>query len=201
MRKLVKFVFSISLLGLLCLMLGAPAAHADTLYQMNFTTTHGQPLTSGVIDCNDAACDTSITATTVWEGLTFTWSNTDLTTGLPSIGSLSNNISCSNTSSSAYAFQLLDGCDGLNGWYATVAGPSVGLATPSPFNFERFNDGANGSLDGGAQSGFGTFTLTLIPPTSAPEPITGVLMLMGLGLLGLIMVRRKRMARGQPLAG
>ncbi len=45
-----------------------------------------------------------------------------------------------------------------------------------------------------------TGATTLATPVATPEPGTGVLSMVGIGLLGLSMVRRRCMARGQPLA-
>jgi hypothetical protein len=128
----------------------------------------------------------------VWEGLTFNFSDAALTSGLEAdIVSVYPNCNAPD-GSSALAYQTLDSCSGYDGWDTIDFNGtwilSLDSGTPGGFT-EAFGAG---TPDDGAIASGGSF----VDPVSTAEPGSGVLMLGGLALLGL-MLMRKRIARGR----
>lgn len=86
-------------------------------------------------------------------------------------------------------------------WAVLAAGPEIiDESLNSPFDASIFlcntsliGSGCGASNVGGPPEGVASLT----PLTPTPEPATGGLMLNGVGLLGLLMVMRRRNARSQ----
>ena len=172
--------------------IGASSARADSISTFNFETTFGQAPTSGVIDCDSVGCPNSISATIVWEGLTFNFSDAAFTSGLqPDIIAIYPNCDAAD-GSSALAYQTLNSCSGYDGWNTIDFNGtwilSLDSGTPGGFT-EAFGVGTPD--DGAVESG-GSF----VDPVSTAEPGSGALVLSGLAMLGLMLVR-KRIAHGQ----
>jgi hypothetical protein len=167
----------------------ATTAEADTTSTMNFTTTSGQAPTSGVIDCDSPGCPNSIAATIDWEGLSFTFSDSTLTSGLEPDSYFMGYPTCNAADGpSALAYQSLNMCSGYDGWAtAELEDGSWVLAldsgTPGLFALET----GVGTPDENAVPSGGSFT----DPTSTPEPGSNVLMLTGLASLGLMLMRKR----------
>jgi hypothetical protein len=179
-------------LAVVCVAIGATTAHADSISTFNFETTFGQAPTSGVIDCDSAGCPNSITATIVWEGLTFDFSDAALTSGLEAdIISVYPNCNAPD-GSSALAYQTPDSCSGYDGWDTIDFNGTwiLSLDSGTPGGFTEAM--GVGTPDDGAIASGGSF----VDPASTAEPGSGVLTLGGLALLGL-MLMRKRIAQGR----
>jgi hypothetical protein len=179
-------------LAVVCVAIGATTAHADSISTFNFQTTFGEAPTSGVIDCDSAGCPNSITATILWEGLTFNFSDAALTSGLEAdIVSVYPNCNAPD-GSSALAYQTLDSCSGYDGWDTIDFNGTwiLSLDSGTPGGFTEAM--GVGTPDDGAIASGGSF----VDPASTAEPGSSVLTLGGLALLGL-MLMRKRIAQGR----
>lgn len=166
----------------------ASSARADSISTFDFQTAYGQAPTSGVIDCDSAGCPNSITATIVWEGLTFNFSDAEFTYGLePDIAAIYPNCDAA-PGSSALAYQTLNSCSGYDGWdtvdYNGTWIFSLDSGTPGGFT-EAFGVG---TADDGAIASAGSF----VDPVPTSEPGSGTLMLSGIALLGLMLMGKRR---------
>jgi hypothetical protein len=172
--------------------IGATSAHADAIYPMTFVTTAGDAPTSAMVDCDSAGCPNSISATIDWEGLTFTFSDATLTSGLEPGSDFAGNPNCDAAAgSSALVFQSLTTCSTYHGWSVDESSASwiLSLDTGTPGLFAEAT--GVGTLDEGAVASGGSF----IVATSTPEPGSGALMLTGVALLGLMMRKRRRLVQ------
>ena len=182
--------FNRLLLAALCMGLIpiAPAAHADTVSTLNFVATSGQAPTSGVVDCDSPGCPNSIAVAIDWEGLTFAFSDSALTSGLEPVSSFSGFPDCDAAGGlSALAYQSLNMCSGYDGWATAELGDgswvlALDSGTPGLFALET----GVGTPDEDAVASSGSFT----DPIPTPEPGSVSLMLAGLALLGLMLIRK-----------
>jgi len=173
--------------------LGTTAARADTTSTIDFTTTIGQAPTSGVISCDSAGCPNSIAVTVEWEGLTFNFSDADLTGGLQPISTFAGT-ACEAATASAIVDQSLNGCSGWDGWATGEESNGTWLMAldsgiPGMFVLET----GVGTADADAVASGGTFT----DPAPTPEPGSGILALAGLALVGLMLARNRFALRRQ----
>jgi PEP-CTERM motif len=201
MRKLGWILPAVLLLAAI----GAPKANADdsvTDYSINFTQTGGSlasvPTGSFVYDnTTNTFSDFSVD----WDGFVFDLTSAandpEITTPLPS---------CLKSSSGAHAaLSLLTDCANstTDYWYAEI--PQNGLE-----EFDMQNDSADadgvvlnlledgaGANGGNGPISYGSFTTTVTGSTAAPEPASGVLLLLGLGLVGFGLLTQKVRARSR----
>jgi hypothetical protein len=175
----------------------APNAHADDItdYTINFTGGGVPPfeigpegLPTGTI-VYDASVQ-SITASMVWDGYDFELPDAVLTNGItPSPG-------CTGATTAALALAYLGGCGGSVVWRGDAFSP-IGYVTlyvgdPDTTYFAQFQPPfdinqylINGDvIDGGE--------LTITPTVATPEPGTGSLMLIGIGMVLMVVVAQKK---------
>jgi PEP-CTERM motif-containing protein len=184
-------------LAVLVVTIGATTARADSTSTIDFDTTFGQAPTSGSIDCDSVGCPNSITATVVWEGLTFNFSDAALTGGLqPNIGAAYPACSAAD-GSPALAYQTLDNCSGVDGWDTVNVGGNwiLSLDSGTPGNFVEAVGVGTANEDATASGG--SFT---DPPAATPEPGSGALMLTGLALMGFMLARKRIAQAGEQAA-
>jgi hypothetical protein len=167
--------------------IGATVARADSLSTLNFDTAFGEAPTSGMIDCDSAGCPNSIAATIIWEGLTFNFSDSALTSGLqPDISAIYPSCNAAG-SSPALAYQTLSGCSGVDGWDTVDTGGTwiLSLDSGTPGNFAEAT--GVGTPDDGISASEGSFT----DSTPAPEPGAGALVLTGIVLIGVMSIQKR----------
>jgi len=161
---------------------------------MTFVTTLGDAPTSAAIDCDSAGCPNSISATIDWEGLTFTFSDATLTSGLEPGSDFTGNPNCNPAAgSSALVFQSLTTCSTYHGWGVDESSGSwiLSLDTGTPGLFAEAT--GVGTLDEGAVTSGGSFDVS----TATPEPGSGALVLTGVALLALMMRKRRAVVQRQ----
>jgi hypothetical protein len=183
------------------MVIGATNAKADTFYTINFSSSYGDPITpsgalptSGIVDYNATA--NTITATIVWEGQTFVFNTSDLTDG-----SVLYNVSCGSPAANqaAIALNMLNGCTGYVWWYANVnppGGPYYPYGSTSGENYFSLDAGVFPDLqttvtDGASNSFTAQGNLTITQSTAEPGVLP--LTLLGVGLVGLMFIMRKRL--------
>lgn len=176
--------------------IGATTARADSVSSIDFTTSIGQAPASGTISCDSVGCPNSVSATVDWEGLTFNFSDADLTGGLQPISTFAGT-ACEAASPSAIVDLSLNGCSGWDGWATGEESNgnwvmALDSGIPGMFVLET----GVGTADANAVASGGTFT----DPVSTPEPGTGALALAGLALVGLMLARNRFALRRQQSA-
>lgn len=174
--------------------IGATAAHADSTSTIDFVAASGQAPTSGSIDCDSPGCPNSIAVTIDWEGLTFNFSDSELTSDLEPASYFAGYPSCNAAGGpSALVYQSLNMCSGYDGWdtaQLTDGSWVLALDSGTPGLFAEVT--GVGTPDAGAVASWGSFT----DPVPTPEPGSCALLLTGLLLVGL-MFTRKRIAQGR----
>jgi PEP-CTERM motif len=201
LNRLVPLVF----FSIVCLQ--APSAHADSLETISLGTGHVvAPLTS-ITQAISVPLFLGLGVNFIWDATT--------TSALPGTFQFycvpSNSAFCDFSfvgysatyprASGEPTFIFADGESDLVYVYADIFNPQVFPAPGSYIDDVYVNcstpgntcgvDGFNGSYAGGG-------SMTVV---ATPEPGTSSLLMTGLGLLGLIMVMRKRNSPGQQLAG
>jgi PEP-CTERM motif len=204
-RRICKMRNSLWIIALLFAVVVAPNAHANNIidYTINFTSNQGDVASSGTLEYDSTI--PSVTASIVWEGQTFGFSDANLVAGLDGNSSFTG---CTGTAE-ALAFNVLNGCAGTMNWFGdnfngadylqlyVIQGAPCGSTLESGYPcYDGFAPPLAG-LD--VPYSGGTFTLTAVDPTPTPEPSTCSFILLGAGMLGLLM--RKRLAQGLPEAG
>jgi hypothetical protein len=205
MRKLVFLAL------LACSFVLVPEAKADgtctpgdtcTNYTFNFTSNQGDIATSGTLEYDST--NPSVTASIVWEGQTFDFSDANLIGGIinpPFTG-------CTGTAE-ALAFNVLNGCAGTMNWFGdnfygadylqlyVIQGQTCGSAGLGIAGYACY-DGFAPALTGlNVPYSGGTFTLSGVDPVTTPEPTSLSLLLLG---FGLVFVMRKRNGQVLPQA-
>lgn len=181
------------ILALLLAAIGAPHAQADVMtnYTISFSGTGTLP-TSGsfTYDSTTPAFSSFIV---VWDGLTF---NLTSAANSPGIIGPTPPACISGDSGAAASFQLLTNCGGpTTEWQANPQETFVNFIFLTPETSSACENGhdcigfsANASSST-FEGGYGTFS---VAATTAPEPSSLALMLLG---LGLVFVMRKRIGR------
>ncbi|HKN61730.1 MAG TPA: PEP-CTERM sorting domain-containing protein [Candidatus Acidoferrales bacterium] len=207
MRKSLWIILTV-LVGVI----GAPNAHADacpagnicTDYTINFTTLGGSPSPSGGFVYDDTT-NQFVSFAVMWGGLGF-----DLTALANSPAIYMGGPACASGATGAQAsLALLSACATAampTFWVADNFLPFMDPVGPAFFTFE--DPGPHPLLAINAEllipssntgdDAYGNLTVTATGTTATPEPETGILMLIGIGLLRLVM--RKRTALGDPQA-
>ena len=185
---------SLQIVTLLFVASCVPAAFADTLYTLTFNATSGTAPSSATFDYNGT---TFVSPATVnWDSQSFNF----LDSTSPDFGlndTIASVAACIAPDTGAQAsVDLLTKCGTLG--YNAQANPGLtytlniaSLDGPSLYEQIGLTSGCSGSCIFGA----GTVSLAA---SSTPEPGSGILLLSGIALLGLVM--RKHIGQGLPQA-
>jgi hypothetical protein len=172
----------ITLVLLLFATIGTPNAHADayTSGTLNFTLTSGGPDATSGSFVYDITTNLFTSFNFGWDGIDYT---SAFTAGFISIPSIDQTF-----------YDALFASPGSEVWYGYCAGSSSTGCSEQGFALDVPSSpiGLFGIISAAdTQVAFGS---VVAGPAVTPEPVTSSLMLIGVGLLGLVIVMRKRAA-------
>jgi len=214
MNMRAKFLFSIGLLGLLCLTLPG-SLRADTVYTYTgnaYTTCYGSYASSGSTCAGPYALSITfdVTAGTPVDGWTRGGAGSDITADVSTFSFTDGTgLSITPTNATADEFEIGTGSTGnTTGWYITASGVTGGIdytaltcdtggvslpACTAPSGYALIESSLVIEDTGAPVGGGSTDTIVQRPPKVTPDPGTIGLTLMG---IGLVMVMRKHLANG-----